>query len=195
MIALANIISYLFNPVVLLVFVPLLLIYKTTNNVEYALMWTGYTTIFLLIMTGFIIYGVHKKIFTDLDVSKRTQRPLLFGVSLVVALFYLAGLIFLNGPQLLIIVVLGVIISVVVASFINTKLKMSIHVATVSALIFALAIIYHGYYYLTLILIPIVAWARVHIRRHTLTETIVGGIFGILLSSGMYYLIVHVLGY
>ncbi|MGH7202865.1 MAG: hypothetical protein ACREHC_00290 [Candidatus Levyibacteriota bacterium] len=195
MIALAQIISFLFNPVMLLVFVPLLLVYKTSGNVVWALAWTGYTMIFLLAMTFFIIYGVHKKIFTDLDVSKRTQRPLLFGVSLVMALFYLGGLLFLNVPKILIVVSLGIIISVVLASFINTKLKMSIHVATVSALIFALAIIYQGYYFIALLLIPVVAWARVRIKRHTLPETIVGGIFGILLSCGMYILIVRVIGY
>lgn len=195
MIALAQVLSFLFNPVMLLVFVPLLLVYKTTGDVVMAMVWTGYTMIFLLAMTFFLIYGVHKKIFTDLDVSKRTQRPLLFGVSLVIALLYLGGLFLLNGPKILIIVVLGIIISVVVASFINTKIKVSIHVATVSALLFALAIIYQGYYFLTLLLIPIVAWSRVRIKRHTLPETIVGGIFGILLSSGMYYLIVQVLGY
>ncbi|MGI8420363.1 MAG: hypothetical protein ACR2LN_07035 [Candidatus Levyibacteriota bacterium] len=195
MIALAQVISFLFNPVMLLVFVPLLLVYKTTGNVVWAMAWTGYTMIFLLAMTFFIIYGVHKKIFTDLDVSKRTQRPLLFGVGMVMTLFYLGGLLFLNGPKILIVVSLGVIISVVLASFINTKLKMSIHVATVAALIFALAIIYQGYYFISLLLIPVVAWARVYIKRHTLPETIVGGIFGILLSFGMYILIVRVIGY
>lgn len=91
MIALAQVLSFLFNPVMLLVFVPLLLVYKTTGDVILAMAWTGYTMIFLLAMTFFLIYGVHKNIFTDLDVSKRTQRPLLFGVSLVLCILYLAG--------------------------------------------------------------------------------------------------------
>src|ERR1700704_5585337 len=99
MTALAQVISFLFNPVMLLVFVPLLLVYKTTGDVILALAWTGYTMIFLLIMVFFIIYGVHKKIFTDMDVSKRTQRPLLFIVCLVTGLLYLWGLFFLNGPK------------------------------------------------------------------------------------------------
>src|ERR1700761_5166705 len=107
MIAIAQVISFLFNPVLLLVFVPLLLVYKTTGDVVWAMVWTGYTMIFLLAMTFFIIYGVHKKIFTDMDVSKRTQRPLLFGVSLVMALLYLGGLLFLHGPMVLMIFVLG----------------------------------------------------------------------------------------
>lgn len=193
MIALAQVLSFLFNPVMLLVFVPLLLVYKTTGDVILAMAWTGYTMIFLLAMTFFLIYGVHKNIFTDLDVSKRTQRPLLFGVSLVLCILYLAGLLFLNGPQILLVVVLGIIISIVLVSLINTRIKLSIHVATVSALLFALAIVYQGFYILSLFLIPVVAWARLKIKRHTLPETVVGGIFGIVLSGAIYLFIKGIL--
>jgi|ERR1700722_6488760 len=189
--ALAQVISFLFNPVLLLVFVPLLLVYRTTNNVILALAWTGYTMIFLLAMTFFIIYGVHKKIFTDMDVSKRTQRPLLFVFCFVVGLIYLWGLWFLNGPKILMAVIIGLMSSILLISIINTRLKISIHVATVSALLFTLAVIYQGYYYLTLLLIPTVAWARLKINRHTLPETIAGACFGILLSLGMYLSIKH----
>lgn len=179
----------------LLVFVPLLLVYKTTGDVVLALAWTGYTMIFLLAMIFFIIYGVHKKIFTDLDVSKRTQRPLLFIVGTVMSVIYLWGLLFLNGPKILVITIIGVITSVIIASMINIRLKVSIHVATVSALLFALAIIYQGFYYLTLLLIPTVAWSRLRIKRHTLPETIVGACFGILLSLGMYLLVKKMFNY
>ena len=187
----AQVISFIFNPVMLLVFVPLLLMYKTTGDVVLALAWTGYTMIFLLAMTFFVIYGVHKQIFTDLDVSKRTQRPLLFIVSIFMALIYLWGLLFLNGPKILMVVTIGFIVSVLIISVINTKLKVSFHVATVSALLFTLAIIYQGFYYLTLLFIPTVAWARLRIKRHTLPETIVGACFGILLSLSMYFLVHH----
>jgi membrane-associated phospholipid phosphatase len=191
MTSLAQVISFLFNPILLLVFVPLLLVYKTTGNVVLSLAWTGYTMIFLLIMVFFIIYGVHKRIFTDMDVSKRTQRPLLFIVCLVIGLLYLWGLFFLNGPKILMIIVIGLMVSVLLASLINLRLKVSIHVATVTALLFTLAIVYQGYYYITLLLIPLVAWSRLRIKRHTLPETIVGACFGILLSLGLYMFVEH----
>ena len=190
--SLAQVISFLFNPVLLLVFVPLLLVYKTTGDVVLALAWTGYTMIFLLAMTFFVIYGVHKNFFTDLDVSKRTQRPLLFIVSIFMTFIYLWGLSFLNGPKILFFVTLGFIVSILLIAVINTRLKVSFHVATVSALLFSMAIIYQGYYYLSLLLIPTVAWARLRIKRHTLSETIVGACFGILLSCGMYILFHHI---
>lgn len=190
MTSLAQVISFLFNPVMMLVFVPLFLVYKTTGDVILAFAWTVYTMIFLIAISFFVIYGVHKKIFTDLDVSVRKQRPLLFIVGLVMALVYLWGLSFLDAPKILTFLTVGFIIGVVIMALINTRLKVSFHVSTASALLFAMAIVYQGYYYLTLLLIPAIAWARLRIKRHTLPETIVGAILGILLSLGM-YLAVH----
>jgi hypothetical protein len=193
--SLAQVISFIFNPVMLLVFVPLLLVYKTTGHILLAFAWTVYTMIFLVAMTFFVIYGVHKKFFTDMDVSKRTQRPLLFTVGLVLTIIYLWGLNFLNGPKILMIVTVGFIVGVLILALINTRLKVSFHVTTVSALLFTMAIVYQGYYYLTLLLIPTVAWARLKIKRHTLPETIVGACLGIIFSLGMFYVTIHLFRY
>ncbi|HVA96600.1 MAG TPA: hypothetical protein VND99_03015 [Candidatus Acidoferrales bacterium] len=193
--SLAQIISFLFNPVMLLVFLPLFLVYKTTGNIILAFAWTVYTMIFLIAISFYVIYGVHKKIFTDMDVSKRTQRPLLFTVGILLTVIYLWGLYFLNGPKILFVVTIGFIIGVLLLALINTRLKVSFHVTTVSALLFSLAIIYQGYYYLTLLLIPAVAWARLKIKRHTLPETLVGACFGVLISLGMLLLIEHVFSF
>jgi hypothetical protein len=184
--SLARFISLILNPILLLVFVPFFLLLKNDRSLYHALVWTGYTFIFLAGMTGFLYYGVKKKLFTDMDVSKRTQRPLLFLASAVVAVLYIVGVSFSHGPRVLTGIGVGVILGVLITSIVNTKLKASIHVATVSALIFALAIIYSGYYLFLLFLIPLVAWARLKIHRHTLPETVVGGLLGILLSLCMY---------
>jgi len=187
--SLAQVISFIFNPVMLLVFVPLFLVYKTTGDVVTAMVWTVYTMIFLIAMTFFVVYGVHKKIFSDIDVSKQSQRLLLFAVGILLTVVYLWGLFFLSGPKILIIITAVFIVGVLLLALINIKLKVSFHVTTISALLFALAIVYQGYYYLSLLLIPAVAWARLKINRHTLAETVVGGCMGILLSLSMYLLV------
>jgi hypothetical protein len=192
--SIARFISFLFNPVFVFVFVPFLILFKSTNNLQNALYWTGYTVFFLVFITLFILYGVKKKIFTDIDVSKREQRPLLFFTSIILAIFYLAGLFILHGPFLLFIIAFGVIMGIFVASIINTRIKASIHVATISSLIVGLALAYGGGYFLLLLFIPLVAWSRIIIKRHTVSETIVGGILGILLSL-VIAILVKVIGY
>lgn len=187
--SLARFISFLFNPLLLLVFVPFFMLYKIEHDWNSAVWWTGYSLIFLISLTLFITYAVHKKIFTNMDVSKREQRPLLFLVCTILGVIYLSGLYYLNGPVILKEITIGIMLGILIVSFINMRLKASIHVATVSAMLFSLAVVYNGYYLLLLLLIPLVAWARLKIERHTLAETIVGGLLGILLS-----LVIYVLG-
>lgn len=182
----AKLLSFIFNPIILLLVIPFLLLNKLNHDFIAAVSWTGYTFGFLVAMTVFLAYMVQRGTFSDMDVSRREQRPLLYAVSALFVAVYVAGLFYFQAPRLMFAIALGVFLGVVFGSIINTRLKASIHVATITALIFALAVIYNGYYLLTLLFIPLVAWARIKIKRHTLPETIVGGLLGILLSLCVY---------
>ncbi len=185
----AKSISFIFNPIVALLATAFLLTYKTTGDLHSAMSWTGYTLFFLFLITLFILYCVRKKVFTDMDVSRREQRPLLFVVGLLAAILYLVGLIFLNGPAILFLITFGVVIGIFFASIINIYVKASIHVSTISALILALIFAFGGgFSSLLLLLIPLVAWSRLETKRHTLQETFLGAILGIVLSLVMYAL-------
>jgi membrane-associated phospholipid phosphatase len=68
------------------------------------------------------------------------------------------------------------------------KIKASVHVAAISGLLTSLIIIYKGYYILLLLLIFIIGWSRVKIKRHSVPEVVIGGILGSLLSLIMYFI-------
>jgi len=186
---LARVISYLFNPILLLVFVPFILLYRTTNEFSIAAFWTGYTLIFLIAIGAYMLYEVKKGRFTDLDVSKREQRPVLFVMCIIFTVLYMLGLWLLKGPFPLFVVAVGVVVGIILASIINMWIKASLHMATLAALIFSISVVYGGWYSLLLLLFPLVAWARLRLKRHTMQEVIVGGIFGSLLSLIMYILL------
>lgn len=186
MLILARLISLIANPLFVLIPLPFLLIYKTTGNINYALQWTYYSFIFIFLVVAFVLYAVKKGMFTDFDVSKREQRPMLFSVTILIGLCYIIGLYMFHGPLILFITIFGIIAGVFIASIVNTQIKASIHVATISAVTSAVSIIYGGKYWLLLILIPIVGWSRVKIKRHTVLETIIGGILGSSLSASIY---------
>ncbi len=145
-----------------------------------------YTLVFLMALSFFAIIGVKKKIFTDLDVSKREQRPVMYLVSIICCAIYLASLFFLHGPYILYILTIGVIIGVSFLSIINRRIKASIHVAAITSLILPVAVSYGHYYLLLLFLIPLVIWARLKTKRHTLPEIVVGGTIGGILSLSIY---------
>lgn len=182
----ARLVSFIFNPLLVLIFLPLFLVYKSTNNLNLALFWTGYSLLFILAIAIFILIGVRKKIFSNWDVSVRNQRPLLFSVFLILGIIYLLGLVLMNAPYVLFVVIIGLLSGIVLVSVINTKIKVSLHVATISALILGLVLGYGGYFSILLLIIPLVGWSRIKIDRHTLAEVISGWITGSLLLLGTY---------
>jgi hypothetical protein len=185
----ARFISFLLNPLIVIVVVPFFLIYKTTGDLLTSFNWTVYTIVFLLVMAAFIFYMVRIGKFTDYDISKREQRPILFLVSLILSLFYIAGLYLFEAPSILFVVTIGVMTGIVLASIINNWIKVSMHVSTLAAMIVTLAIVFKGFYFLLLLLIPLMAYIRVKAKRHTIPETIAGAIFGSSLSILIYLVV------
>lgn len=182
----ARFISFVFNPLIILILLPFFLVYKSTSEISSALVWTGYTGIFLSAIAVFIFLGVRRKVFSDWDVSVRAQRPLLFTFFIILGILYLLGLFLFQAPRILFIVTVSMLFGVLIVSAINMRIKASIHVATVAALILGAVLGFGGYYSFLLIFVPLVGWSRVKIKRHTVSETIVGGIVGSLLLLGIY---------
>jgi len=182
----ARIISYLFNPLIVVLVSPFLLIYRATNDLQAAYYWTCYTLIFIIIMGIFVATGVKREIFTDLDVSRREQRPLMFLISILFIAVYVMGMLFLQAPSILYILAAGLILGICIISIINRRIKASAHVAAITALTLPLAVSFGQYYFLLLFLVPLVAWARIKTKRHTLKEILVGGFLGGSLSLSIY---------
>lgn len=185
----ARLISTISNPLLLLLFVPFVLVYKTSHKIYDAMTWSVYSWGFLFTVALLIIYAVKKKVFTDLDVSRREQRPKLYVACGVFSILYLSGLYLLNGPRILMLTIIGIIAGLGLMGAVNTQIKASVHVATVASLTMALVIAYGGFYILLLLLIPLIAWSRVKIKRHTVPEALAGTVMGFLLTVLMYTII------
>ena len=186
MIFLARIISFLLSPIIVLFPALYLLVDKISSNDMYALKWAVISYIFVIVVAMFVLLGVLFGIFSNFDVSKKEERPLLFAFSGLITLLYLVSLFVFNGPKVLFIAVFAVILGLIAVSIVNRWIKASIHVATVSAFIFSISLIYKGSYLLLLFLIPVMAWSRVKIKKHTPLEVSVGGLLGGLLVLVVY---------
>jgi hypothetical protein len=182
----ANAISLVFNPVIVILPVPFLLVLKTTHDANFALRWSIISYGFIALIVLFVLAGVYFKFFTDFDVSNRKQRTLAYIFSLIAAFLYLLTIILFKGPLVLIIATIGLIAGLIVLGEVNRRIKASVHVATVSAIITAAAIVYGGVAYFALLLIPIIAWSRVKIKRHTPKEALIGGILGVIFTIIVY---------
>jgi len=185
----ARLLSTLFNPLILLLPVPYVVILHATHNVSLTWQWTFVTWLCMLAIGIFILYKVKEGKFTNLDVSKRQQRPILFGFIGLVAFIYIILLIVLHGPRVMVAITFGMLFGLILLDLINTKIKASIHVASVSGILLSFVILNGIAYAPLLLLIPFVAWSRVILHRHTIAETVIGACFGIFLTLIIYGMI------
>lgn len=183
---LARFISFIFNPYFLIIPIPYLLVLRQTGDGVVAMQWTLFSLFFLAIVGIAVVILFKRGYFSDLDISKKEQRPLFFLLISVFAICYFLGLFYLQGPLVLFISLSGLFFSLLVFSFLVTKVKASIHVATITAMIFSLSVLYGGQFFLLLFLIPLIGWSRIKIHKHTRTEVMVGGLLGIIIPIVMF---------
>lgn len=184
-ILLARFISFIFNPYILILPIPYLLVLRETGDSLYAGKWAIFTLCFLIAVGLSVFILVRKGYFSDLDISKREQRPLFFFLLVLFAIIYFLSLFYFQGPIVLFTALSGIFLSIVVFSFINTRIKASIHVASITGLIFSFSILYSGIFLALLFLIPLIGWSRIKIHRHTKEEVFMGAFMGILIPLVM----------
>ena len=175
----ANVLTWILHPIVLTVPAVYLLTYYSTGNTNTAMYWTLISFLFSGIVSGFVLVGVKLKFFNNIDVSNRKQRVILYPFAVAVVLLFAMLIYFQNGPSNLTLGAILFVIALVILDLINRTIKASIHVASVCAFFTGLIYLFGGYSFLLVLLIPLVAWARVVEKKHTPKETIVGAICGV----------------
>lgn len=186
MMGFAKAVSFLLSPVFTILPIPFILVAKFSHDYSYALKWTMFSYAFVLVVMLFIFVGVTLGVFTNFDVSKREQRPLLFSFSAFVMFCYLLSLIVLNGPKILFFVIFVIAFTLLIFMIVNKRIKASVHMTTATGTLLLIGATYKGYFFLLLFLIPLLAWSRVKTKKHSLTETIVGSVLGIVITLTVY---------
>jgi hypothetical protein len=188
----AQIISTVLNPVVILAVLPFIFVLKSTQSFSTAVFWTIFSLVFLLIFCVFILLGIEEKYFSNLDVSNKKQRPLLYAFSIGLASFYLLFLYFLKAPQVLSIALFGLIVGLVLMDLINRITKASVHVAAVSAFATSLTLGINFLLVASFLLVPLMAMARIKTHNHTKRQTLIGAFMGILITLSVYVIFKYI---
>lgn len=189
----AKFISILFHPAVISIATPFILIFLVEHKVSYSFLWFFYPLIFVGIVVLFTLYGMKIKMFSDFDVTKRKERKPLYFFVIILSLVYLILLLLFHGPKSLMFLGVGVLVGALIFELVNRRFKASVHVAAVSAFFCVLALLYGGFFFLFLLLIPLIAWSRIHLKRHTYSEAIIGGTVGIFLTVTIYLVVEYIL--
>lgn len=145
-----------------------------------AWIWAGLYVLLTVVMPVlYLVWLKHRGLITDLDVQRREQRtrPMLF----TLACGGLAWLALVVGaaPALMTLLVGVLWLQMVAIFFITLRWKISVHCAT-AASVAMVACVLLGMP-LPFLGIPIIAWSRVRLRRHTLAQTVAGSLLGVVL--------------
>ena len=180
----AESISSLFHPAVFFLIMPFLIVYRETNNTMYAVKWEIFSAVFVFIAIAIVLIGRKKKIFSDCDISKKDERYefyaflLFFGVMYVAIALYFKGIFF---PMSFI--SLGIIVGIVILDIVNRYTKASNHIAVSSAFAATIWLLYGLEFFLVALwIVPLNAWARLYLKKHTKNEVFTGGVLGVVIT-------------
>jgi membrane-associated phospholipid phosphatase len=181
---LAYVISQVCSPPVL---APVMMV-LTASSISTPNIWIwvgGYVCLAVVFPLLYLFWLLRRGLITDLDIQHREQRirPLIFTVTCT----GLSWIVLLLGsaPSPLVALAGASLLQMVVVYSITVWWKVSMHCATAGA---AAAVMWTltGTPLPLLIGVPVIAWSRVRLRRHTVAQTIVGALLGFVIFIGAF---------
>ena len=161
----------------------LLVAFYQAQDLLTALIYACITLFFLSVgPLLYIIIGVRRGKLSDIDVSRRSQRagPFIFGIVSVIIGWLV--LIFTNGPRNLQTVMMITVFSGIIMMVITFWWKISMHASSLGGVATMLTALYGAVMLPLFVLLVLVSWSRVVLRRHTVPQVIAGSLAGIVLS-------------
>lgn len=142
--------------------------------------WIGlYLLMTIVLPCLYIAWLVHKGLVTDFHLPVREERirPLIFAGAMVLLGWSAIHWAAVPSPLRMFATVNAV--QAIIFFLITLRWKISLHCAAAATLA-QLAITFLGAFALPLsVSVPLIAWSRVHLKRHTLAQTIAGACLGI----------------
>lgn len=189
MITIAKVVSILLHPALLILLMPFLVVYKQTENSIYALKWEIFSAFFVFLAGILVFFGERSGVFSDADLTKRNERYKFYLMVITLLLLYIAVVVFFKGIfSPFVIIALGTFIGVIIFTIANHLFKISIHSGVVCALVMSVGILYGLNAFFAIVwIVPLMIWARVVLKRHTIAEAISGGTLGGLITVLTYF--------
>jgi membrane-associated phospholipid phosphatase len=128
---------------------------------------------------------------SDLDMSVRSEREMVFTAFVFFDLFGAAALWLAHAPRLMIAAMLGYLVSTMVVQYITRYWKISTHALGITAPLAALTLLYGRQPLPFMVLIPMVCWARVYLRSHTIMQVFAGAMLAVV-TTAFFFSLFHV---
>lgn len=153
------------------------------------LLWTAISVISSTVIPAiYVIYQIWRGKITDVHVMEREQRGGPFLVAVVSAALGAVILKFIGAPSVVWGVGVVLLLNGIVLSWITTFWKISMHVAVLSATVYATLVLVKGISAWSLLwMIPALMWARAVRGRHSIWQGIAGCAVACLTTAAAFY--------
>lgn len=151
-----------------------------------AWLWAGVgLTMNIVAPMGYVVRLFRRGLISDFDIGLREERrrPLVFTLASM-----LGGVTLLTAgaaPRLVLAVVLAQMAQTILILLITLHWKISVHSAAIAAMLAFLLYLTGSQAVSALPVLPLVAWSRVRLRRHTPAQTVAGAVLGAVLTWGI----------
>ncbi|MCL5999128.1 MAG: hypothetical protein M1546_24155 [Chloroflexi bacterium] len=149
-----------------------------------AWMWAlGEWALVVVLPALYVVWLVYRGNVADLDVCIREQRIKPYRVTILFSLVMVLLAWLMAAPQVLLLFSVAAGAQVIVLFAVTTRWKISLHSAAMASLCVVAWRLAGPAAFPLVASIPLVSWARVHLRRHTLAQTVAGTLVGALIYS------------
>lgn len=128
---------------------------------------------------------------SDLDMSVRVERELVFTAFVIFDIIGTATLWLIHAPRLMIAAMLGYTVSTLIVQYITRYWKISTHAIGITAPLAALTLVYGRQPLPFMVLIPMVCWARVYLKAHTIAQVLAGAALAVA-TTAFFFSLFHV---
>lgn len=175
--SLARVVSDIFSPPVLAV--PGLLLGVLSCDVSgvyrYALL---YLVVGVLLPVVYVLWLLKSGRITDFHLSDRRQRRGPFIASLIGGAAGLGLMAYLGAPASFLAPISTLLAEILLLFLITLLWQVSVHTATTAGLVTFACLAFGPAAACWALLVPLVAWARIFLRKHTLAQTVAGACLG-----------------
>jgi membrane-associated phospholipid phosphatase len=186
----AEAISIIFNPFLLGLIILLMTVYKTKFPIDIKFAWY----VAVIVINGFIpsvIYFALRSIgyvFDDgLSNGKvHKQRLILLASLLLLVTIEFLILVFTGGTQPFLAVLTGGMLTIILGISITYFWKISWHSAVTTLFSFMLIYIYSWKAWYAIIVLLLIFWSRLYLKRHTIWQLMAGLVIAILVVYGTF---------
>lgn len=172
---LAKITTVVLNPfLVSLVLIILLAFRSTASNAE-AFKWLSVSLALSVLPTFvFVLYMIRIKRLDGMFENPRNQRNIIYLLAVLLGITGVVILYFVDAPRLLFVTFAAGLSAMVIFMLINMYWKISLHTGFIAAAAAILIIVYGAHLAWSALLVPMVGWARLKRKMHTLLQVTAG---------------------